>query len=66
MRRDKKISRLYGTPYYVAPEALLCDSYDEKCDVWSVGVILYILLAGYPPFNGTSDKQVAKAVTKGA
>lgn len=39
--------------------------YDQKCDLWSVGVILYILLAGYPPFNGPNDRVIMEKVSKG-
>ena len=59
-----KMNQKYGTPYYIAPEVLK-KNYDEKCDLWSIGVILYILLCGYPPFNGSNDKQIIEAVIKG-
>ena len=43
-----------GTPYYIAPE-VLAKAYGPKCDIWSCGVITYIVLSGIPPFNGSSD-----------
>ena len=58
------MNKISGTPYYIAPEVLE-EKYDEKCDVWSVAVILYILLCGYPPFNGDSDIEIMKTVKKG-
>ena len=57
----KKMNKFIGTSYYIAPEVLK-ERYDEKCDVWSCGVILYILLCGYPPFNGNSNVDIFHAI----
>ena len=64
MGENEAMHGVYGTAYYVAPECLEQD-YDEKCDIWSVGIILYMLLSGKPPFNGTSDVQILEEVKKG-
>ena len=50
-----------GTPYYVAPEVLK-GSYGKECDVWSLGIILYVFLCGYPPFEGDSNTQIFKNI----
>lgn len=61
---QKKMRNIKGTPYYIAPE-VLDGNYNEKCDVWSLGVIFYILLSGYPPFNGASNDEILEAVSRG-
>lgn len=56
---EKKLSHIQGTPYYIAPEVLM-NSYDSKADIWSVGVLLYILLTGTPPFKASTLKEIFK------
>ena len=61
---EKNIMSLrVGTAYYMAPEVIQ-GNYDNKCDIWSCGVILYILLCGYPPFDGDNENDIIKAITK--
>lgn len=50
-----------GTPYYVSPEVLE-GVYDKRCDLWSVGVLAFILLCGVPPFNGKNEQEVFNKV----
>ena len=56
-----KMNKFIGTSYYISPEVLK-ENYDEKCDIWSCGIIMYILLCGYPPFNGNSNVDIYHAI----
>ena len=47
-----------ATIYYTAPEILLNEPYNEKWDVWSVGLILYMMLCGFSPYLGEHDEEV--------
>ena len=63
-KKQKLLKETIGTAYYIAPEVLQSE-YDEKCDIWSIGVILYTMLAGVPPFQGENELEIVKKVKQG-
>ena len=60
---DQKMHTILGTPYYIAPEVLK-GNYDEKCDIWSIGALTYIMLCGEPPFKGKSNNEIFMKIIK--
>jgi len=60
---EEKLHTSCGSPTYVAPEVLNSDTYDKSVDMWSIGVITYILLSGYPPFYGDTQPELFKRIT---
>ena len=53
-----------GTPYYIAPEVLK-GSYTTQCDPWSMGIVMFIILSGNPPFGGKSNKELIESLLRG-
>ena len=63
-KNSKNLNKKVGNPYYIAPEVLK-RKYNEKCDIWSCGIIMYMLLSGKPPYSGNTDKDVLEKVEQG-
>ena len=53
-----------GTNYYLSPEIIQNKPYGVECDVWSLGVLLYVMTVGCPPFIGASDYEIYENVLK--
>lgn len=64
LEADELMHSLEGTPYYIAPEVLE-GSYGKEVDCWSMGVILYIMLSGTPPFNGRTTDEILHRIRTG-
>ena len=62
--KGKAQRKAFGSPYYLAPE-IYDGNYNEKCDLWSCGIILYILLSARPPFGGEEDEEIIESVKLG-
>ena len=56
--RDKGMSTVLGTPYYMAPEIVKRETYNDKVDVWAVGVVAHVLLTGSAPFVGRTKEKI--------
>jgi len=59
------LKTLCGSPYYISPEILRRDRYGTKTDMWSVGVVIFILLGGYPPFSNEDREVLYKQIKDG-
>ncbi|XP_053418016.1 serine/threonine-protein kinase 33 isoform X2 [Nycticebus coucang] len=64
-RSEAMMQSTCGTPIYMAPEVINAHDYSQQCDIWSIGVIMYILLSGEPPFLASSEEKLFELIRKG-
>jgi calcium-dependent protein kinase len=61
---NEYLTQELGTIYYIAPEVFK-NYYNEKADIWSIGIILYTMLCGHPPFRGNKEEDIKKKILTG-
>ena len=62
--KNRKPQSIVGSSYYIAPEVLR-QKYNKECDLWSVGVILYMFIVGHAPFDGCDDEEITSNIQRG-
>lgn len=62
---QNSLTTLCGSPSYIAPEILKKQRYGVKCDLWSAGVLSFVLLGGYQPFHGKTDQEIKTNIVSG-
>ena len=63
-KKSKNEKAVVGSSYYIAPEVLK-QKYNEKCDTWSIGVIMYMIIVGKAPFDGENDEEILENIKTG-
>ncbi len=63
-KSNQKMHTVAGTPYFISPE-VLNGNYGKECDIWSLGVVLYLMITGKYPFDGNSRAEVFSKIQKG-
>lgn len=63
--KQQLMSTYCGTHGYQAPEILKNQKYDCACDIWSLGIVVYVMLCGYPPFDSESNEENHKNIVAG-
>jgi len=64
LKKDEALATACGTPGYVAPEVIAAQGYGPEVDIWSLGVIMYILLCGFPPFYSENNPQLFRMIQR--
>ena len=64
VKRRQYFRALRGTPYYIAPE-VISGQYNQACDMWSFGVVMFVMLFGYPPFHAENDNDIFNLILAG-